>query len=213
MCNILLSHSLSEGFPRSDVDVYRVVAQRKRLSTINFDHKDVMKNIETCLQQYQVHYSNDVALKGLSNNSSSTTAAQMPVSVFNQLAVSSTVTDSSATASLSPMAVVDEILADSPASLASLVDGDWLLSFGSVSRDGNGLAGESELLSCIPGVVKNNVNKPIPLVISRVVKSTEDGRESSSRQIMNITIVPKSWGGRGLLGCHLTPFKDENVSN
>eukprot|EP00607_Mallomonas_marina_P003824 CAMPEP_0182430182 /NCGR_PEP_ID=MMETSP1167-20130531/38028_1 /TAXON_ID=2988 /ORGANISM="Mallomonas Sp, Strain CCMP3275" /LENGTH=149 /DNA_ID=CAMNT_0024614979 /DNA_START=64 /DNA_END=514 /DNA_ORIENTATION=+ len=41
----------NEGFPRGDIDVYRVMANRQRLSVINTDHKKIMKEIESLLPQ------------------------------------------------------------------------------------------------------------------------------------------------------------------
>ena len=35
-----------EGYPRGDVDIMKVLEKRKRLSTINYDHKEVMSQIE-----------------------------------------------------------------------------------------------------------------------------------------------------------------------
>lgn len=36
----------AEGFPRGDIDVYRVRDLRSRLSVINTDHKELMKKME-----------------------------------------------------------------------------------------------------------------------------------------------------------------------
>lgn len=38
-----------EGFPRADIDVYRVRELRQRLAVINTDHKDMMKQIEAAV--------------------------------------------------------------------------------------------------------------------------------------------------------------------
>jgi 26S proteasome regulatory subunit N4 len=35
-----------EGYPRNDIDIYRVRDQRKRLAVINTDYKEIMKKIE-----------------------------------------------------------------------------------------------------------------------------------------------------------------------
>jgi 26S proteasome regulatory subunit N4 len=39
----------SEGFPRGDIDIYRVRELRNRLSVINTNHKEVMNKIESLL--------------------------------------------------------------------------------------------------------------------------------------------------------------------
>ncbi len=35
-----------EGYPRGDIDIMKVLEKRKRLSTINYDHKEIMTQIE-----------------------------------------------------------------------------------------------------------------------------------------------------------------------
>jgi hypothetical protein len=45
------------------------------------------------------------------------------------------------------------------------------------------------------GFIKNNIDKEIPLVVKR-----QDTTITTS-------ITPKTWGGKGLLGLHLTPLK------
>lgn len=47
-------------------------------------------------------------------------------------------------------------------------------------------------LTAIPAVVQENV--PIVVVIKR------------EKEELNITLIPKKWDGRGLLGCHLLPY-------
>lgn len=39
----------AEGYPRSDIDLYRARELRQRLSIIRNDHKDLMKQIESLL--------------------------------------------------------------------------------------------------------------------------------------------------------------------
>jgi 26S proteasome regulatory subunit N4 len=36
----------TEGFPRGDIDIYRVRDLRNRLAALNTDHKEIMKKIE-----------------------------------------------------------------------------------------------------------------------------------------------------------------------
>jgi len=39
----------AEGYPRGDIDIYRVRELRNRLSSINVDHKEIMGKIEAGL--------------------------------------------------------------------------------------------------------------------------------------------------------------------
>ena len=87
-----------------------------------------------------------------------------------------------------PFAVIDEILDASPAKDAGLVNGDELLAFGKVT------AQTLDALNAVPSVVRDNVGMRIPLTVRR------------KGVVVQVFITPKSWGGRGLLGCHLTPI-------
>ena len=87
------------------------------------------------------------------------------------------------------IAKLDEILDGSPAFNAGIQDGDILLEFGTVKRN------TPDSLKSIAKLVGESVNKSIPLVLKR--------KES----IVTLEITPASWGGRGLLGCHLSPIQ------
>lgn len=44
----------AEGFPRADIDVYRVRHQRHRFACLQTDHRAVMAQLEALLPQYGV---------------------------------------------------------------------------------------------------------------------------------------------------------------
>lgn len=103
-------------------------------------------------------------------------------------------TPSSSIASLSLLddrgiAKLDEILEGSPAFSAGISDGDVLLQFGEIKRT------TPDALKSIAKLVGESVNKPIKLVLRR------------KDELVNAEITPASWGGRGLLGCHLSPIQ------
>jgi len=87
---------------------------------------------------------------------------------------------------LRPIAVINEILENSPAIEAGLVDGDLLLDFGGIN------CSTTNPLGSIPNIVGQNLGKDINLIIKR------------ENMIISTKITPKSWGGRGLLGLHLS---------
>lgn len=89
---------------------------------------------------------------------------------------------------LKPMAKINEICEGSPAFVAGLENEDLLLSFGDVTSE------TGSPLASIPDVVRRHVNLPVKLIIKR------------NGQIFSKEIIPKSWGGRGLLGLHLSPL-------
>ena len=89
-----------------------------------------------------------------------------------------------------PIAKLDQILPESPAAIGGVQEGDLLLSFGPVNASST-----PSPLNGIPDVVRQNVNQPINLVVRRGTVT------------VSLYITPKTWAGRGLLGCHLTPMQ------
>lgn len=167
----------SEGYPRGDIDLVLVRQKRNRLAILNTDHKSIMVDIEKELQQ--VHA--DLSYSQISETSKS--------GAIDQNLLSTKVVKST---SLVPFAKLDEILDGSPAKEANIEDGDLLLSFGHVSA-----SADQDAMSLIPGVVRDNLNEPIILTVIK----------AKTGKIETMTIIPKAWGGRGLLGCHLSPIK------
>lgn len=168
----------AEGFPRGDIDIYHVKQQRLRLSSINVEHREVMKAIEDCL----------LTIHALSPEVSDGSAAAVTVVESSSSTTTTTSWPSTDTASLQPMAVLDEVLPSSPAEEAGIRNGDLLLRFGDVtSQNGNPLP-------AIAKVVSASLSQAIEVEV----------RRGSSQ--MKLTLVPRTWGGRGLLGCHLSPL-------
>lgn len=94
-----------------------------------------------------------------------------------------------AVAALKPMAKLDEIFPGSPAATAGIVLDDLLIQFGTVDSNTEGF------LKSIVETVGKSVNQPVPIVVLRQGERVE------------LSITPQPWGGRGLLGCHLTPVQ------
>jgi 26S proteasome regulatory subunit N4 len=104
--------------------------------------------------------------------------------------------DSAEQSSLLPMAKLDEVLEKSPASEAGILENDILLRFGSVSSS------TESFLSAVAQTVGKNVNTPINITVQRAVKAGD----ATKIVQLELVLTPKSWGGRGLLGCHLSPL-------
>ncbi|KAJ2630519.1 putative 26S proteasome regulatory subunit [Coemansia sp. RSA 1290] len=90
-----------------------------------------------------------------------------------------------------PFARVSIVTPNSPASEAGLLVGDKIIQYGSVdaSKDFKAMSAETV----------NNINKPLPVKIERVV----NGKPT----VMDLTLVLRhGWGGDSLLGCHILPL-------
>lgn len=89
-----------------------------------------------------------------------------------------------------PIAKLDQILNGSPASDAGIQDGDYLMQFGKINMsNADGMA-----FRLIAGAVNDSVNTEIIILVRR------------NGIIKELKLVPKTWDGRGLLGCHLSPM-------
>lgn len=158
-----------DGFPRSDIDIYLVKANRQRLAVINTDHKEVMKQIESLLPEILIEKSEEPRQLKENGDKIPSTEAFPPTR--------------------GPIGLIDQIADKSPAMLAGLQNGDLLLAFGTITAESSG-----NVLSLIPNVVQMSINQPLPLIIRR------------QGVAMNISIIPRAWGGKGLLGMHLSPI-------
>lgn len=177
----------TEGFPRGDIDIYNVRSKRQRLAVINTDYKILMKEIENLLIEiYSEGLLQSTEEKHQQKSHNVHEVLQQPSTI--------SITTSSATTTVfnvfntkKCIAIIDEIGFGSPSEIAGLQNGDELISFGGIDID------TVDPISKIPPMVRENVEKIIPVVIKR--KET----------LVNISLIPKLWRGNGLLGCHLTP--------
>nr|CAB3265248.1 26S proteasome non-ATPase regulatory subunit 9-like [Phallusia mammillata]CAB3265249.1 26S proteasome non-ATPase regulatory subunit 9-like [Phallusia mammillata] len=91
-------------------------------------------------------------------------------------------------AQMQPFAAIDLISRESPAEKAGLKIGDVLVQFGSVSkRNFTGMA-------TIANVVQHSKDKTVNVTVIR------------DEQRVSISLVPRQWEGRGLLGCNIVPL-------
>uniref|UniRef100_A0A5B6YTF9 Putative 26S proteasome non-ATPase regulatory subunit 9 isoform X1 n=1 Tax=Davidia involucrata TaxID=16924 RepID=A0A5B6YTF9_DAVIN len=181
----------SEGFPRTDIDIPTVRADRRRLTELRNDHKDITEKIN---ENIQVLHSARLAprslplkdsgnVEGSSNQGSSvdhvgTSASSNYVLPRDNI----NVMDVDVVASI-PFAMVDEIAEASPAAEDGLQLGDQIVKFGNVESGDN-------LLPRLASEAQTNQGRPIPTVLVR------------QGALINLTVTPRAWEGRGLLGCH-----------
>ncbi|XP_057428793.1 probable 26S proteasome regulatory subunit p27 [Lotus japonicus] len=179
----------SEGFPRSDIDIPAVRAERRRLEELRNDHKEVTEKINQNIQILHSARLGKSPFKNSGNDEGSDTQTSTAVDTLastpgqnvllrqnpNSMDVDVLVSR--------PFAMVDEIADASPAVEDGLQLGDQILKFGNVE------AGD-DLLQRLSSESQSNLDRPIPVVITR------------QGTVVNLTITPRTWQGRGLLGCH-----------
>ncbi|RYG98538.1 hypothetical protein EON65_51320 [archaeon] len=142
----------AEDFPRNDIDIYNVKRKRLRLSGINFEHKEMMKQIEALV--HQMH----------SLESDSATPSQVEGAINNNQAKQAgpgTVFTTAEVLLQRPIAKLDEILEGSPAAEAGIHDGDFLMKFGNITSVA------ADALPSIAKLVGVSVSKPIAIIVKR----------------------------------------------
>ncbi|RYR19922.1 hypothetical protein Ahy_B03g064874 isoform B [Arachis hypogaea] len=197
----------SEGFPRTDIDIPVVRSERRRLAELRNDHNEITEKIN---QNIQILHAARVGNKSTSFKSSDNGDG-------SDIQISSTVDAVASTPSQNillrhspdsmdvnvlvsrPFAMVDEIADASPAAEDGLQLGDQILKFGSVEAGDN-------LLQRLSSEAQSNVDRTVPVIIIR------------QGTVINLTVTPRTWQGRGLMGyaCsayylvlhYLMPFSD-----
>ncbi|KAL3642997.1 hypothetical protein CASFOL_013812 [Castilleja foliolosa] len=174
----------SEGFPRADIDIHAVRAERHRLSELRNDHIDITekinKNIELLhsakLTPKTVHV-NDSDPKDQDANVGMSSSVNNPTSGGASVAMDVDFVLSR------PFAMVDEIAEASPAAEDGLQLGDQIVKFGDVERGEN-------LLQRLAAEPRQKQGQAIPLLVMR------------QGALINLKVTPREWSGPGLLGCH-----------
>lgn len=179
----------SEGFPRTDIDIPVVRAERRRLSELRNDHKEISEKINQNIQiLHAARLGNKTSLLKVSGdedgpNAQTSSTVESGSSVQNVLLRdSSNSMDVDVVVSI-PFAMVDEISDSSPAAEDGLQLGDQILKFGSVEAGDN-------LLQRLASEAQSNLGRAIPVAIMR------------QGAMINLIVTPRTWPGRGLLGCH-----------
>ncbi|KAH8310571.1 hypothetical protein KR044_002027 [Drosophila immigrans] len=167
----------SEGFPRNDIDIYQVRQARQTIICLQNDHKELMNQIQDMLNKYHAEI------------------ATTDPELVNRASALELNGDSEGRgaggAVLRPeetrvLVVVNLVSPNSPAEEAGLHVGDKILRFGSIN--GNNF---KDNLAQIGEVVRNMQNQNVQLKVKR------------EQQVLDLILVPKTWTGRGLLGCNI----------
>lgn len=194
----------SEGFPRSDIDIYAVRRARNRIAILNTDYSNVMKEIEKMLFDIHSKEKTYVPVEKSDKN--------LKCNVPEYLVY--------------PFGFVDSVLEGSPAFQSGIRIGDLVLEFASL-RPKSELSSQEEskqLISQLSEIVVNNLDKAIKVTTLRSkIKQPEEllsefssyiSNSDLSYRVLNIQefeikrldLVPKKWQGSGYLGCHIAFF-------
>ncbi len=206
-----------EGFPRADIDVWDVRVKRNRLACIETDHAELMKRIEELVQQLHQEAKAKAAFRDTSSSNNVAPARSEGHQPHLPKNTSSTTSSGAFTheptamegvgkgemgegTPKQPFALIDQVFRASPAEESGMKAGDMLVTFGSVDAENH------SNFTAIINLVQNSVGRPVQVVVLR--KEEEEGGMrssfSSSSRLVTLSLIPHTWSGRGLLGCHLT---------
>jgi 26S proteasome non-ATPase regulatory subunit 9 len=104
---------------------------------------------------------------------------------------------------LHPFARVDSVVAGSPASQAGMLVGDLLLQFGAIRIGGSSFENAEAAMSSVGQIVQALAAKGSS---ARVVVRRPN-RDGVGNVTCELILTPQPWAGRGLLGCHIMPYK------
>lgn len=171
----------AEGFPRNDIDVRSVRLARTQIVCLQNDLKELTKSIEAGLEKY-FHESKETL-----------TSTKIPPEVRETSAGTSSSSNSPAVENLLPIVTVNLVSPASPAEEAGIQVRDQITAFGTIT------SANFKDLAQIGELVKNSQNQQIRVKVKRENKVEE------------LILVPKTWSGRGLLGCNVVPFASTQI--
>ncbi|XP_066993689.1 26S proteasome non-ATPase regulatory subunit 9 [Anabrus simplex] len=101
----------------------------------------------------------------------------------------SSCSESASARSTEPIARVNFVSPNSPAAEAGILAEDFVVEFGSVNTS------NLKSLQDIGTIVQHSVGRPVVVRIKR------------QERVIRLTLTPRPWSGRGLLGCNIVPFE------
>uniref|UniRef100_A0A7C9DXH4 Nas2 N-terminal domain-containing protein n=1 Tax=Opuntia streptacantha TaxID=393608 RepID=A0A7C9DXH4_OPUST len=164
----------SEGFPRADIDIPTVRADRHRLAELKNDHKDLTEKINQNIQLLHTAKPSSKTSAVMDSENRKETSQSVDHVQMRDTA------DADVTVKI-PFAMVDEISEASPAADDGLQLGDQIVKFGNVEAGDN-------LLSRLASEVQANQGHAVSVVVMR------------QGALTGLSVTPRPWQGRGLLG-------------
>ncbi|KAL5519792.1 hypothetical protein ACEPAG_1452 [Sanghuangporus baumii] len=166
------------GFPRADMDIVAVRTARVRILELRNDLNAILEEVKVALER--VH------------EASAAEAARRREEDANDA-----MDQDEAEELLTPFARVDGVAPGSPAATAGLLREDLILAFGSLTISGLTTTVPSTApsrLAPLATLASSHEDRPLQL---RILRASEP---------LNLTLIPRKWGGRGLIGCHIVPY-------
>eukprot|EP00192_Tetraselmis_astigmatica_P020504 CAMPEP_0117662308 /NCGR_PEP_ID=MMETSP0804-20121206/7987_1 /TAXON_ID=1074897 /ORGANISM="Tetraselmis astigmatica, Strain CCMP880" /LENGTH=212 /DNA_ID=CAMNT_0005469205 /DNA_START=220 /DNA_END=859 /DNA_ORIENTATION=+ len=166
-----------EGFPFSHVDVFQVGQTGTAWLVLHTDHKAVSSKIERKLHELHALVKE---VKEAGEPALKQPRAEEPTPPAAEAEPMNV--------DLEPFAIIDEVSDASPASEAGMEVGDQLCRFGGIVKS------DGKELQRIGVNIQGFEGQQVIALVAR------------GGQALELTLTPKKWAGRGLLGCHMKPI-------
>lgn len=100
-----------------------------------------------------------------------------------------------------PFAQVQSVTGGSPAMEAALKTGDLLVNFGGIT------ASTPKCLLSVGECVQSHIEQELAIIVLRAVPQISSTSSPELYEEHTMSLRPRKWQGKGLLGCQLSPFK------
>lgn len=131
------------------------------------------------------------------NNQTGQTSASGQPSRTTTATTGTVTTMTSAAATNPPFAKINGVAPLSPAFEAGLKEDDKIVQFGEID-----FSNHQNLKGLLP-VVASAADTQQSIAIT-VLRKDQSGRQNSAQ----VSLTPKPWPGRGLIGCHIVPYSE-----
>lgn len=177
--NVGMSGNLldSEGFPRSDIDIYKIRLTRQRINCLQNDYKDLMSEIEEEI----------IRLHAASRSKSET---NRPVEENHT--------------EQRPFIKITQVDEKSPSWEAGLKCDDQIIQFGPYNYN-NSKKNLSEVADLVKNSINKIILLNVLRKTQSENLSSNDENLTKYEQV-KIKLIPKQWSGHGVLGCKLVPI-------
>jgi hypothetical protein len=125
---------------------------------------------------------------------------QLQQSQRTDAATSATVTAAAPSSRPRPFARIDAVAIDSPAKIAGLKVDDLIVRFGFIDITNH------QNLSAIAGLVPEIASENGEIQI-QVLRQQQQQQQQEEQQLVTVSLHPRPWDGRGLIGCHIVPYQ------
>lgn len=178
--NIGMSGELidKEGYPRSDIDIYKVRLARQQINRLKNDYSALLIEIEKELVNIHSKFKEEDKPDEF---------VQKTISLSNEQIIEH-----------KPFAKITQVDSNSPSAEAGLRTDDEIIQFGPFMHSNT-----QRSLNDIGDHVRKSENKIILVKIQRNAESTE----INGKKKIIVKLVPKKWSGHGLLGCKIVPIE------